>query len=176
MSPVPLYEYDGKRPTVHPTAFIAPTATLIGDVTVEAHASVWYGAVLRADVAPIVIREGANVQDNSVLHPTLDVPMVIGKHCVIGHNVMFHGDAMEERSLIGNGAVVLDGAVVSSGSVVAGQALVPAKTVVPAGRSVAGIPARERGPVEGMSALILEYNPEFYVKLARTHLETVREV
>ena len=85
-----LYEFEGKRPTVHPEAFVAPTATLIGDVTVEKGASVWYGAVLRADICTIVIREGANVQDNSVLHAGPDQILDVGPGATVAHTCVVH--------------------------------------------------------------------------------------
>ena len=173
---MPLYEYDGKRPTVDPTAFIAPTASLVGDVRVEAGASVWYGAVLRADMAPITLCAGANVPDNSVLHSSPDTPMTIGARSTIGHSVVFHGRSVGEGSLVGNGAVVLEWVTVGDGSLVAAQSLVPTNMEVPDGTVVSGTPARVKGPVEGMGALILEHNPTIYAELATRHRTTVREV
>ncbi len=173
---MPLYEYDGKSPTVDPTAFVAPTATLIGDVTVEAGASIWYGAVLRADMAPITVGAGANVQDNSVLHSSPDTPMVIGPRTTVGHSVVFHGRSIGEGSLVGNGAVVLEWVQVGDGSLVAAQSLVPTSMEVPDGQVASGTPARVKGPVEGMGALILEHNPTVYAELATKHRTTLREV
>ena len=95
------FEFEGKRPTVHPEAFVAPTATLIGDVTVERGASVWYGAVLRADICTIVVREGANVQDNSVLHAAPGETLVIGRDATIGHGCVVHCREVGEQALVG---------------------------------------------------------------------------
>lgn len=173
---VPLYELDGKRPQIHPTAFVAPTASLVGDVTVEAGASVWYGAVLRADMAPIVIGEGTSVQDNSVLHSSPDTPMLIGARCTIGHGVVFHGRSIGDGSLIGNGATVLEWVTVGSGSIVGANSLVPLNMEIPDGVSAMGAPARVKGPVEGMGALILEHNPSVYATLTDRHRDALREV
>ena len=108
---VPLFSFEGLEPQVSPQAWIAPTATLIGDVRVEAEASVWYGAVLRADFGPIVIRRGANIQDGSVLHGGDDPVTEIGEGATVGHLCVVHGCVVGTEALIGNGATVLDKAV-----------------------------------------------------------------
>src|SRR5688500_6892924 len=107
--PMPLYSFEGKRPTVQPTAFIAPTAVLVGDVTVEENASVWYNAVLRGDFAPIVVRRGANVQDNAVVHVTPASGTEIGAGATVGHLCLIHAATLGEECLIGNGSKILDG-------------------------------------------------------------------
>ena len=109
-----LFEFEGKRPTVQPEAFVAPTATLIGDVTVEKGASIWYGAVLRADECAIVVRADANVQDNSVVHAAPDVVVEIGEGATIGHLCVLHGASVGRHGLIGNGTTVLDGASIGA--------------------------------------------------------------
>ena len=116
MCSVPLYSFEGKSPTVHPTAFVAPSADLIGDVTVEAGASVWFGAVLRADFSPIVVREGANVQDGSVLHAGPDAPVEIGPGATIGHACVVHACTIGAQALVANHATVLDHAKVGARS------------------------------------------------------------
>src|SRR5687767_5888035 len=107
---MPLFSFEGKSPVVHATAFIAPTAVLIGDVTVEERASVWYNAVLRSDFGPIVVRRGANVQDCAVVHVTPRHSVEIGAGATIGHTCVVHGAWLGEECLVGNGAIVLDGA------------------------------------------------------------------
>src|SRR3954468_2505094 len=114
---MPLFEFDGKAPQVHPTAFVAPTATLVGDVIVEEGASVWYGAVLRADYAPVVVRAGANVQDGAVLHCPPGLTTEVGPGATVAHNCVVHGAILGEECLIANGAIVLDGATIGAGSV-----------------------------------------------------------
>src|SRR3954453_50634 len=108
------FEFEGKRPTVHPEAFVAPTATLIGDVTVEKGASVWYGAVLRADICSIVVRERANIQDNSVVHAPPDQVVEIGPGATVAHTCVVHGAVLEEHALLGNGSTMLDGSRLGS--------------------------------------------------------------
>jgi carbonic anhydrase/acetyltransferase-like protein (isoleucine patch superfamily) len=167
---MPLFEFEGKRPTVHPDAFVAPTATLIGDVTVEAGASVWYGAVLRADICTIVVREGANVQDNSVLHAAPGATLVIGRSSTVGHGCVVHCDEIGEQALVGNGSTLLDHAVVGPRTLVAAGSVVTPGTQLPGGMVVAGIPARPTKPIEGTSSEFwVEQNPPYYQELARRH-------
>ena len=116
---MPLFAFEGKQPAVSPSAWIAPTATLVGDVRVEDDASVWYGAVLRADFGPIIVRRGANIQDGSVLHGGLDPVTEIGEGATVGHLCVVHGAVVGAEALIGNGATVLDGAVIGSRALVA---------------------------------------------------------
>lgn len=119
-----------------------PNAQLIGDVTVEAFASVWPGAVLRADIGPIVVGEGSAVEDNCVVHPFSTDPTTIGRDCVVGHMVHLEGVTLEEAVLIGSGSVVLEGARVRTGAMVAAGALVTRGFEVPAGARAQGVPAR----------------------------------
>src|SRR5579871_6681924 len=100
---MPLFEFEGKRPKVHPDAFVAPTATLVGDVTVEAGASVWYGAVLRGDYSAVIVRAGANVQDGAVLHGPPNQPCEIGPGATVAHLCVVHGATVGAEALIANG-------------------------------------------------------------------------
>lgn len=164
------YEFEGKRPRVHPEAFVAPTATLIGDVTVERGASIWYGAVLRADICTIVVREGANVQDNSVLHAGPDETLVVGRDVTIGHSCVVHCAEVGERALIGNSSTLLDGATVGSRTLVAAGSVVTPGAALPDGVVAAGVPAKPLKPVAGGSAeLWIEGNGAYYQDLARRH-------
>jgi carbonic anhydrase/acetyltransferase-like protein (isoleucine patch superfamily) len=168
---VPLYSFEGKSPTVHPTAFVAPTASLIGDVTVEAGASVWFNTVLRADFGPIVVREGANVQDGSVLHAGHDGPVEIGPGATIGHGCVVHACTIGAEALIANHATVLDHARVGSRALVAAGALVSGGTEIPDGVLAIGVPARVMGPIEGTNAeLWVDANPGVYQQLAQRYL------
>ena len=167
---MPLFEFEGKRPSVHPDAFVAPTATLIGDVTVEAGASVWYGAVLRADICTIVVREGANVQDNSVLHAAPGATLTIGRNATVGHGCVVHCDEVGEQALVGNGSTLLDHAVVGPRTLVAAGSVVTPGTQLPGGMVVTGIPAKPAKPIEGTSSQFwVEQNPPYYQELARRH-------
>src|SRR3954453_15788854 len=133
------FEFEGKRPTVHPDAFVAPTATLIGDVTVEQGASIWYGAVLRADICTIVIGEGANIQDNSVLHAAPGTSLVVGRNSTVGHGCVVHCAEGGEQALVGSGPAPLDGAKVGPRTLVAAGSVVPPGTDLPGGMVVSGI-------------------------------------
>lgn len=165
-----LFEFEGKRPHVHPEAFVAPTATLIGDVTVEQGASIWYGAVLRGDICTIVVRAGANVQDNSVLHAGPGELLEVGAGATVAHTCVVHGAIVGEKALIGNGSTVLDGARIGAGSMVAAGALVTPGTELPDGVLAAGAPAKVRGPVEGTPAQAwVDGNPAYYAELAQRH-------
>ena len=168
---MPLYSFEGKTPSVHPTAFIAPTAALIGDVTVEAGASVWFNAVLRADFGSIVVREGANVQDGSVLHAGPDSPVEIGAGATIGHGCVVHACTIGAEALIANHATVLDHAVVGARTLVAAGALVTGGTELPEGVLAIGSPARVMGPIEGTNAETwVDGNPAAYQQLAQRYL------
>jgi carbonic anhydrase/acetyltransferase-like protein (isoleucine patch superfamily) len=172
---MPLYEFEGKAPSVHPTAFVAPTASLIGDVTIEENASVWYGVVLRADFGRIVVRAGANVQDGSVLHTPEHLTCEIGEGATIGHSCMVHGATIGTEALIGNGAIVLDGASVGDRTLVAAGSVVTGD--IPAGVLALGAPARVKGPLEGTNGeLWVAANPQVYRDLAQRHRTGIREV
>jgi carbonic anhydrase/acetyltransferase-like protein (isoleucine patch superfamily) len=174
---MPLFSFEGKRPTVHASAFIAPTAVLIGDVTVEENASVWYNAVVRADFGPVVIRRGANVQDCAVVHVTPMHPVEIGAGATIGHTCVVHGAVLEEEALVGNGATVLDGARIGARAMVAAGALVTPGTSIPAGVLAVGAPARVKGPLAGTPAEFwVRANPSGYQALAQRHKAGVSPV
>ena len=165
-----LFAYEGRRPVIADEAFVAPTATIIGDVTIESGASVWYGATLRGDDGPIVVRAGANVQDGSVIHTTPGVTTEIGERATVAHLCMIHGVVVEEEALVGNGCVVLDGARIGSRSLVAAMSLVPAGMQVPPGTLVAGVPAQVKKPIAGTPAEAwVQLNPVYYPELARRH-------
>jgi carbonic anhydrase/acetyltransferase-like protein (isoleucine patch superfamily) len=173
---MPLFAFEGKLPTISPTAWIAPTATLVGDVRVEAEASIWYGAVLRADFGPIVIRQGANVQDGSVLHGGMDPITEVGAGATIGHLCVVHGAVVGTEALIGNGATVLDGAVIGSRALVAAGSTVPPGMRIPDGMLAVGTPARVAREVGGSAREWVDTNPQTYRELARRHAASVRPV
>jgi carbonic anhydrase/acetyltransferase-like protein (isoleucine patch superfamily) len=172
-----LFEFEGKRPVIADDAFVAPTATLIGDVTVESGASVWYGAVLRGDEGPIIIRENANVQDNSVLHCPPTVTTEIGRGATVGHQCVVHGAVLEDEALVGNGTVVLDGARIGAGSLIAAQSLVQPGAVIPPGVLAAGAPAVVKREIAGTPAeMWVKVNPTHYPELARKHIAGMRPI
>jgi carbonic anhydrase/acetyltransferase-like protein (isoleucine patch superfamily) len=165
-----LFEFEGKSPTIAPDAFVAPTATLIGDVTIESGASVWYGAVLRGDCGPIIVRERANVQDGSIIHCPPQVTTEIGPGATVAHQCVVHGAVLEEEALVANGTIVLDGARIGARSLVAAHSLVAAGTVIPPGVLAAGSPAVVKKALEGTPAQMwVQINPVFYPELAAKH-------
>ncbi|MFN2519380.1 MAG: gamma carbonic anhydrase family protein [Jatrophihabitantaceae bacterium] len=165
-----IYEFEGMRPRIADDAFIAPTATLIGDVTVEAGASIWYGAVLRGDCGPIVIRARANVQDGSVLHCPPGVTTEIGRGATVAHQCVVHGAVLEDESLVANGCIVLDGARIGARSLVAAHSMVSPGTVIPPGVLAAGAPAVVKRALAGTPAeMWVQVNPAFYPELAQRH-------
>jgi carbonic anhydrase/acetyltransferase-like protein (isoleucine patch superfamily) len=132
--------YDGTEPDVADDAYVAPGVTLVGSVTVRSGASVWFGAVVRGDGAPIEVGERSNVQDGCVLHSDPGFPVRVGADVSIGHRAVVHGCTVEDGSLVGMGAVVLNGAVVGHGSLVAAGSVVLEGTVIPPDSLVAGVP------------------------------------
>ncbi len=163
------FEFEGHRPKIADDAFVAPTATLVGDVTIEAGASVWYGAVLRGDCGPIVVRERANVQDGAVVHGPPGVPTEIGPGATVAHQCVVHGAVLEEECLVGNAAIVLDGARIGARSMVAAHALVTPGTQIPSGVLALGAPAKVKGPLDGLPAAWVSANPAYYAELAQRH-------
>ncbi len=138
-----IYPYQGVWPTIHPSAFITDQVTIVGDVTIGEDVSIWFGTVIRGDVAPITIGRGTNIQDNCTLHVTWNTyPLVLGEDVTVGHAVTLHGCTIGDRALLGMGAVILDAAVVEPESLVAAGTLVREKFVVPTGRLVAGVPGK----------------------------------
>lgn len=174
---MPLFSFEGLTPQVHPGAFIAPTATLVGDVIVEEGASIWYGAVVRADFAPVIVRAGANVQDGAVLHGPPGLTTDVGPGATVGHNCVVHGAILGERCLVANGTVVLDAARIGARSLVAAGSVVSANADIPPGMLAAGAPAVVKRPVEGSGAQIwVEANPGVYQELAQRHRTGVEEL
>ncbi len=139
-----LYAFEGRVPAVPDDGdfWVAPGAHLIGNVTVCAGASVWFGATVRGDNEPIVIGIGSNVQEQCVLHTDPGFPLVVGTGCTIGHRAILHGCTVHDGTLIGMGAIVLNGAVVGTGALVGAGALVSEGKEIPAGSVAVGTPAR----------------------------------
>jgi carbonic anhydrase/acetyltransferase-like protein (isoleucine patch superfamily) len=154
---------------VHPSAFIAPGAAVMGDVTLGEEASVWYGAVLRGDMAPIVIGSQTNLQDGTIVHVDAGVPCTIGRRVGVGHRVILHGCTVEDDCLIGMGSVLLNHVRIGSGSVVAAGAVIPEGMVVPSGSVVMGVPGRIIRPVDASLTQRIADTWAHYVGQARAH-------
>jgi gamma-carbonic anhydrase len=156
-------------PTIHPTAYIAPGATLIGDVRVGARASVWPGCVLRGDINFIEIGESTNVQDGTIIHLSDEYPIRIGKFVTIGHGAMIHACTIEDECLIGMRATVLDGAVIGRNAIVGAQALVTPGTIVPPGSLVLGVPGKIVRALDPGERADIRRWAEKYMKVAEAH-------
>lgn len=156
-------------PTVHATAFVAASADIVGDVTLDEHASVWYGCVLRGDVAPIRVGARTNLQDLTLVHVDHERPAVIGPDVGVGHRAILHGCEIGEGCLIGMGAIVLSHAVIGAGSVIAAGALVTEGMRVPPGRLVVGVPGRIVREVDDDLKRRARLTVENYLALKEAH-------
>jgi carbonic anhydrase/acetyltransferase-like protein (isoleucine patch superfamily) len=154
---------------IHPTAFIAPGATVMGDVTIGPDASVWYGAVLRGDMAPITIGAQTCLQDGTIAHVDDDAPCIIGRRVGVGHRVILHGCTVEDECLIGMGSVLLNHVTIGTGSVVAAGAIIPEGMQIPAQSLVMGVPGRIVRTVDASLAKRITETWSHYVEQARAH-------
>jgi carbonic anhydrase/acetyltransferase-like protein (isoleucine patch superfamily) len=157
-----LYALDGESPDIAVDSWIAPEASVVGKVVIEAGVSVWFGTRLRGDNEVIWISEGANIQENCVLHTDKGFPLSIGAGCTIGHKVMLHGCAIGENTLIGMGAIVLNGAKIGKNCLIGAGALITENKTIPDGSLVMGTPgkvARELDDkaIMGLRASALHY-------------------
>ena len=172
---MPLYGYKGKSPRVHPTAFVAPTAALIGDVTLHERSSVWFGTVLRADMARIEIGARSNVQDNTTIHTDTDEPTIVGADVTIGHNALVHSSVIENNVLIGQGSILVGGCVVGTGSIIGAGAVVPENMHVAARSLVVGVPARVVRAAEPEDERWTVRAANHYVELAAWYRDNLKE-
>ena len=156
-------------PSIHPTAFIAPGAVVLGDVTLEAESSVWYLSVLRGDMAPIRVGAQSNLQDGAIVHVDEGLPCIVGARVGVGHRVILHGCTVEDECLIGMGAILLNGCRVGKGSVVAAGAVLREGMEVPPGSVVMGVPGRVVKPVDAELAQRIQETWSHYVGQARAH-------
>lgn len=144
---MPLYNLDGLTPDIHPSAFIAPSADLIGRVQIAAQASVWFGAVLRGDTEQVTVGPRSNVQDGAVLHADPGFPCQLDENVTVGHRAIVHGAHCAAGSLVGMGAIMLNGSGLGRGAVLGAGALLPEGMQVPDGMLAVGIPAKVVKPV-----------------------------
>ncbi|WP_324644535.1 gamma carbonic anhydrase family protein [Pseudarthrobacter sp. LT1] len=167
----PLYPFAGNSPAVHDSAFVAPSASIIGNATLGTDASAFYGVSVRADTAAITVGAGSNLQDNVVLHADPGFPCTVGQRVSVGHAAVVHGCTVEDDCLIGMGATILNGAVIGAGSLVAAGAVVLEGTVVPPRSLVAGVPAKVRRELTDEEFDGVRANAARYVELSAKHRE-----
>jgi len=167
--PERLARHLGRTPDIARAAFVAPNATVIGDVTLGAGSSVWYGSVLRGDINSIVIGEGSNVQDGTIVHLADALGVIVGNHTTIGHAAIIHACTIGNECLIGMGATVLDGAQIGDRCIVGANALVTQRFVAPPGSMILGSPARVVRPLTDAEQAGLRRWAEKYVVVAAAH-------
>lgn len=170
---MPILAHHGVVPTIHPSAFVAEGAWVIGEVSLGEQSGVWFNAVLRGDINGISVGARSNVQDGCVLHVTRLLPLRIGDDVTVGHMAMLHGCVIEDRSLIGMNAVILDGARVGPGAIVAAGAVVREGAVVPEGVLVAGVPAKVIRPLTDAEMGFLPVSAQNYVEYARSYMSNL---
>jgi len=163
------YRLGDSRVQAHPQSWIAPTATLIGNVRLEANASVWFGAVLRGDNELIHIGENSNVQDGTVMHTDMGSPLNIGKNVTIGHNVMLHGCDVDDNTLIGINSVILNGAKIGKYCIIGANSLIGEGKVIPDGSLVMGSPGKVVRELTDVQKKMLEASAAHYVLNAQRY-------
>ena len=173
---MPLYEFAGKRPIVPASAWIAPSAELIAEVILGEDASVWFGAVIRADNTPIHIGARSNIQEGAVLHSDPGAPLTVGEDCTVGHKAVLHGCTIGAGTLIGMGAVVLNRAVIGPDCIVGAGALVTEGKTFPAGSLIIGQPARVARTLTPEAMAALKLSAAHYVAKARAYAKDLMRI
>ncbi len=163
-----LYELDGVAPhKLDADVWIADTASVIGCVELHKHSSVWFGCVVRGDTDPIIIGEGSNIQDLTMIHADVGFPTTIGKNVTVGHNVILHGCSIDDNSLIGMGATVLNGARIGKNCIVGANALITEGKAFPDGSMIMGSPAKVVRSVTNEEVQLISYSAELYQNNSR---------
>src|SRR5260370_28312402 len=170
---MPILPFKGKKPIIAEDVFIAPSAAIIGDVTILSGASIWYNAVVRGDPAPIVIGRNTNIQDNCTLHADDDAPLTIGEECTIGHNAVVHGATLGDHVIIGMNAVVLSHAQIGSHTIIGSCALIAERKHIPEGVLAVGVPAKVVRNLTEDEHTSLATSAEGYYIRAREHQKSV---
>jgi carbonic anhydrase/acetyltransferase-like protein (isoleucine patch superfamily) len=165
-----IIEYRGKRPKIAPSAFVAPTAVLIGDVEVGAESSIWFGTVLRGDNGPIRIGARTSIQDNAVVHVSERGGTFVGDDVTVGHCAVMEDCSIERYALIGSNATLLNGCTIGEGALIAAGSVVGQNAAIPARVVAAGAPATVKKALEGEAAKWIEVSAQEYVKLSRMYL------
>ena len=166
---MPLYAIAGQRPTVPASAWVAPSADLIGDVQLGEEASIWFGAVIRADNTPIVVGDGSNIQEGAMLHSDPGAPLTVGPGCTVGHHAILHGCTLGANVLIGMGATVLNRAVIGEDCLVGAGALVTEGKSFPPGHLIVGAPARAVRALDPAAIAALRLSAAHYAAKGREY-------
>jgi carbonic anhydrase/acetyltransferase-like protein (isoleucine patch superfamily) len=171
-----ILPYEGVWPRIAESAWVAPTAVVIGNVTLGEEVSVWYHATVRGDIAPITIGDRSNVQDSSVVHVNMDAPVVVGNDVTIGHSAIVHGTTIGDFSMIGMGAIVMSYSRIGSHVVVAAGALVTERTEVDDSTVMVGMPAKSRSALDARAQAHLDGIAGRYLRVFARHREAIEEV
>lgn len=175
---MPLYALGDLAPNLPPSdqCFVAPDASLIGDVRLEKNASVWFGCVMRGDNEPLSVGEDTNIQDGSVCHADPGFPLLIGKGVTVGHKVMLHGCTIGDYSLIGMGAIVMNGAKIGRNCIIGAGALIKEGQEIPDNSLAVGAPAKVVRTLDGKTATMLAKSAEIYVMNSARFREGLKEI
>ena len=173
-----IYSLDGVAPRVPESGnyWVAPDATIIGNVILDENASVWWGAKIRGDNDEISIGEGTNIQDNCVLHTDLGYPLTIGENCTIGHKVMLHGCKIGDNSLVGMGAILLNGAEIGSNSLIGAGALITENKKIPDNSLVVGTPGKVIRELESNAIELMQLTAQSYIQNWRRYKNGLTEI
>lgn len=171
-----VFELDGVRPELHPESWIAESATVLGRVVMHKDSSVWFGATVRGDNDPVIIGEGSNVQDGSVLHTDVGVPLTIGKHVTIGHLVMLHGCEIGDGSLIGIGSIILNGAKIGKNCLIGANSLITENKVIPDGSMVMGAPGKVVRELTEQQIQMMQAGSHHYVENWKRYAKGLKRI
>ena len=166
--------YRDAAPSIHPSAFVAPGAVIVGDVALAEESSVWFGCVLRGDINEIRIGPGSNIQDNSVVHLADDLGVYVGQYVTCGHGAILHACKIDDEVLIGMGSTILDGAEIGARSIIGANALVTQGMRIPPGSLVLGAPAKIRRALDIEEQASVRPWAEKYVLLSRAYIRRER--
>lgn len=175
---MPLYEFDGKTPSFpdNGSAWVAPSADLIGDVQLAEDSSIWFGVVIRADNTPITIGARSNIQENTVMHSDEGVPCTVGKGCTIGHHVMLHGCTIGDNSLVGMGATILNNAIIPENCIVGAGALVTEGKTFEPGSLIVGVPAKAVRQLDEKAIEGLRMSAKHYVSRSQAFAKGLKRI
>lgn len=171
-----IFEFESKAPKIAKTAYVAPNAAIIGEVEIEAEASIWFNCVVRGDINRIFVGRGSNIQDSCVLHVTNHHPMIVQERVTVGHGAILHGATIESDCLIAMGAIILDGALIGSHSVVAAGSLVAPGTQIPPGSLVMGVPGKVVRQVTDRDREMIEIGWQNYVGYQEQYRRSLKQL
>lgn len=169
---MPVIPFGDSNPEIAAPGFIAPDAWVIGDVSIKANVSIFFGAVLRGDIEPIEVGEETNIQEHALLHTSHGLgPCLVGQRVTVGHRAILHGCRVEDQCIVGMGATLLDGAVIGANSVIGAQSLVPMNANIPSGVLALGVPARVKRELTPEELAQLQQSARGYVETGKAYAQ-----